>query len=40
MMCLYNDCTAILEIRLDDMTVFANSQDPDETEQWLEALTE
>lgn len=40
MMFLYNDCTPILEIRLDDMTVFANSQDPDETEQWLEALTE
>lgn len=40
MMFLYNDCTPILEIRLDDMTVFANSREPGETERWLDALSE
>lgn len=40
MMFLYNDCTPVLEIRLDDMTVFANSRDPQETERWLDMLSE
>ena len=40
MMFLYNDCTPVLEIRLDDMTVFANSRDPQETERWLDMLAE
>ena len=40
MMFLYNDCTPLLEIRLDNMTVFANSRDPEETCQWLDALSE
>lgn len=40
MMFLYNDCTPLLEIRLDNTTVFANSRDPEETCQWLDALSE
>ena len=38
MMFLYNDSSPLLEIRLDDMTVFANSDRGETTEEWYESL--
>ena len=40
MMFLYRGYTPVLEIRLDDMTVFANSQQEETTLQWYEKLAE
>ena len=34
MMFLYKEETPILEIRLKDMTIFLNSEDEEETEEW------
>ena len=38
MMFLYNDSTPVLEIRLEDTTVFANSTDSNVTEEWYDVL--
>ena len=38
MMFLYNDSSPLLEIRLDDMTVFANSDRGETTKEWYESL--
>lgn len=38
MMFIYNDHTPVLEIQMDDITVFANSLDPEETEKWFHDL--
>ena len=37
---LYRAYTPVLEIRLDDMTVFANSQQEETTLEWYEKLAE
>lgn len=39
MMFIYKKYTPILEIKLEDMTVFANSRDAQETEGWYEELS-
>ena len=38
MMFLYTGCEPILEIQLDDMTVFANSRQEETTLSWYEEL--
>lgn len=40
MMFLYKGYSPILEIRLDGMTVFANSKEPQEVQEWLEMLSD
>ena len=40
MMFRYNDSTPILKIRLDDLTVYVSSEDPDLTLDWYETLKE
>lgn len=40
MMYLKNDVTPVLEIRLKDEVIYANSADPSETQEWYEIITE
>ncbi len=40
MMFLYKNSSPVLEIRLDDMTIFANSSDSEITRQWYTELTD
>lgn len=39
MMFIYNDHTPVLEIEMDDMIIFANSLEPEETEKWFKDLS-
>ena len=39
MMFLFKGYTPILKIQLDNLTIYANSKDPTETESWYETMT-